>query len=301
MNSSNLANSIVLLGPSSVGKSLLAENLSNRLNLKLLCLDDLFDVVRLEMNGYLDATPHKQQSYIENCLNELMLDEQFADCFDEPIYVEQEKQLVTRVVDLYNYYHKMLGDFTQFYNDIYFYDNQVCYCSNAVESIACLNNLVINSLAKVFMSVNQPMIIDPPPSLGWLASNHLTQSSHSKLMRAPFRFDACQTDESINWLIAKSQSVLLEPGKDYELRNSAKKSSENNYILNNLDNYADASVIVSTNALFNDPENEYLQQRTWFDAKEHIVKQQLKNKKEIDMLCNQIITNLEELKQVAHQ
>ena len=300
MNSKNLANSIVLLGPSSVGKSLLAENLSNRLNIKLLCLDDLFDVIRLEMQGYLDHTPRKQKEYIENCLNELMFDEQTADYFDEPIYVEQEKQLVARVVELYNYYHDMLGDFTPFYNAISAYDNQVYYCCNPVESIACLNNLVINALAKIFPVINQPLIIDPPPSLGWLATNHLSQSSYLRLTRAPFRFDTLKVDQSVNWLISKSQSVLLEPGKDYELRNSARKSSENNYILDDFDNYTDTSLIVSTNDLFKDPENQYLQQRTWFDAKEHIIKQQLKNNEEIDRLCHQIITNLEELKQSLH-
>ena len=99
----------------------------------------------------------------------------------------------------------------------------------------------------------------------------------------------------MNETLSKSQTVLLLPGLDYEFRNAFKEVNANNLILQHLDNYYCADVEISTNGLFNSPDNNYLKQRTWLDAREFLTKEQLKNRGEISNICDQILISLEQL------
>ena len=99
-------------------------------------------------------------------------------------------------------------------------------------------------------------------------------------------------------MFKNSQVVLLEPGQDYSLRNAVKDWHGNKILLKNLHDYYDfAKISITTNEIFNHPNNKYFQQRTCFDAKEYEVKEKLKNKGNIANICDEIISMLNDLQQ----
>ena len=295
MTDEQLQKSIILLGPSCVGKSLLAGELSTRLNIPKINIDDLIAIIELEQNGYLDATAEKQKKYVENTINEILNYPDLRETLIDEKYVETEKRLITNIVDLYNYYHDMLGDFKPFYDIITKHDhvlNHVKYCNESI----CYLNHVTNELLSIILSiVNQPVIIDPPASFGWQATNSLDFATKLRLKRSILHLDAEKCEVIMNDILSKSQTVLLVPGLDYKFRNAFKEINANNLILEHLDNYYCANIEISTNGLFNSPDNKYLKQRTWLDAREVLVKEQLKNNSEISNICDQVLISLEEL------
>ena len=59
--------------------------------------------------------------------------------------------------------------------------------------------------------------------------------------------------------------------------------------------YANAKIEITTNGVFNNPENKFLRMRTWFDPQASIKKDQLRNKGEISNICDEILARIEEL------
>ena len=97
-------------------------------------------------------------------------------------------------------------------------------------------------------------------------------------------------------LIDKTHSILLTPGRDYHLRNAAKNSDCNNLILKHLDNYyPNANIEITTNGLFNDPQNKAFNTRMYFDAVYSTVRDQLRNNGVINNMADEIIERIEEL------
>ena len=63
MKDSNLKKSIVLIGPSGVGKSLIATELSKRLGIQRVCIDDIYEYVAEEIDVQLSDSPKRQEKY----------------------------------------------------------------------------------------------------------------------------------------------------------------------------------------------------------------------------------------------
>lgn len=295
----NLAKSITLIGPSCVGKSLVSKELSKRLNIPVINIDDLIDVIELELNGYLTPSPEQQKQYIASCLQDILNDDQLQETLLDDRYIETEKRLVKELVDMYNFYHNLLGDFGPFYNIISNHDQCLPYFENSSECIYSLNHLTNQMLEIIFKKINTPIIIDPPASYGWQASKTITERSSIRLKYSPLKLNISKTQNIMNSILHYSQTVLLLPGFDYNQRNAFRNVEANNFILNDLNNYFTTDLVVTTNGLFYDPENEYLQQRKWLDAREVIEKENLKNKCEVNNICDNIIIMLDELTQYS--
>lgn len=296
MTQENLAKSITLIGPSCVGKSLFAKELSKRLNFPVINIDELLDFIELELDGHIDHIPQKQAEYIARCLKDISQDAQLKETLTDERYAETEKRLIHEFVDLYNYYHALLKDFKPFYDTMneyaYFYKN----IHDPVEIICVLNYLTNEMLSKIFDVLNQPIILDSPAPFGWQTNNQLDFFSKLRLKRSILNIDTATVDNAMNDTLSKTQTVLLIPGLDYNIRNAFKDVESNILILENLDNYYPANLEITTNGLFNSPDNKYFRQRSWFDAKETLTKEQLKNKSEINNICDEILAKLEELK-----
>lgn len=296
MTTENLSKSITLLGPSCVGKSLFAKELSNRLNYPVINIDELLDFIELEKGGHLDNTPPKQHQYINRCLKDISQDAELKDTLTDERYAETEKHLVYKFVDLYNYYHNLLGGFKPFYDIMNKYDYYYKNIHDPVEIICVLNHLTNEMLSKIFEVINQPIILDSPAPFGWKTNNQLDFFSKLRLKRSSLNIDTHSVDNIMNDTLSKTQTVLLVPGLDYAIRNAFNNVESNNIILKDLDNYYLANLQITTNGLFNSPDNKYFKQRAWFDARETLTKEELKNKSEISNICDEIITRLEELK-----
>lgn len=270
----NISNSIVLIGPSGVGKSLIATTLSQKTNMPLLDIDDLICFIQMDMFGSLSPNAKHQRQYIKEQIKDLKSLERETPL--SPEETKREEQLVYEFVDLYNYYHKLVGGFDQFYSDYYDYTNSKAYTKH--EQIYSTNKFAYQIINKVFNTTNTPLVISPPACFGWNSNN-------------PFHHNLQFLQTKIGTFLESTQTVLLSPGEDFHLRTISDPSSINDKLLLKYQQnyYKNADLEISTNGLFNEPENDFLKQRSWLNVRETMTKENLKNTAEINNICDQII------------
>ena len=273
----NISDSIVLLGPSGVGKSLVASTLSKKVDTPLLDIDDIIAFIDSELSDTLSMDQDKQKSFIEAEISDLKKLKRDTPLTDEEDKIENS--LVYELVDLYNYYHQLLGGFEKFYKPYYDYYKATQKHMSMFDEVYHLNKLTMDILERIYATTDRPYIISPPGSFGWSTNNPLR-----------YRMRLLQ-DTKIEPFLKLSKSVLLEPGVDYSLRTPTDDSSVNSILfLRHLDSYhKNADVVISTNSLFSDPNNDFLKQRTWLNVRETMTKRRLKNMGEISSICDQII------------
>lgn len=280
MRNHNQKNSIVLIGPCGVGKSLIASELSQKTNLPILDIDDIITFIQATASETLTISEQVQKEFITSHINELQKLDRKPLSEEETII---ERQMVYDLVDLYNTYHKNLGDFEQFYQEYYNYIKVLNDNMSVQEEIYHLNKLTLAMLKKIFSNTDTPYIIAPPASFGFQSVEKT--NLNNKLL-----------EYEINKFLQNTQTILLQPGNDYSLRNPASETSVSEILINNMDRYyKPVKLEVSTNALFNEPENDFLQQRTWLNVREFMTKNRLKNNAEINNICDQILSQLEDL------
>jgi len=83
MTEENLRKSISLIGPSGVGKSLLASELSSRLGMPNICIDDLMQLVDLEMRGVINTNKFDQEQYKKDVIKDIARDPMLKDCLND--------------------------------------------------------------------------------------------------------------------------------------------------------------------------------------------------------------------------
>lgn len=297
MNQDNLQKSIILLGPSSVGKTLISDVLSAKTNMPVVSVDDLILLVGEEMDGCLDTSIKQQKWFVKDIARQIMSSPEHKETLTNPKYIETQTQLIKKLIDLYNFYHNILGDLKPFYSIIE-QNRQTLSRANTDDYLITSLNDVSNKIIKLILQkVDQPIIIDCPGSYGWQFLQHLETDTKTKLM-LDLKLRPTQTQKEMNNIITSMQSVLLLPGVDYENRNAAYDVSSNNLILQHLDSFIDTNFAISCNGLFYSTESKYFKQRKWLDAREYIEKQKQLNKSEINNICDQIIQGLEVLSEL---
>ncbi|MBQ8615324.1 MAG: hypothetical protein IJ415_02020, partial [Clostridia bacterium] len=109
MTNEDIKNSTTLIGPSCVGKSLLANELSKKLNMNYVCIDDLLVMIGYEQSGNLSQNKKVQQKFIRQCAEEIINDPSSAVYLRNPRYRKKQIELIKDFVKLYNYYANMFG------------------------------------------------------------------------------------------------------------------------------------------------------------------------------------------------
>ncbi|MBE5735054.1 MAG: hypothetical protein E7361_01200 [Clostridiales bacterium] len=296
MTEENLRKSISLIGPSGVGKSLLASELSSRLGMPNICIDDLMQLVDLEMRGVINTNKFDQEQYKKDVIKDIARDPMLKDCLNDE-YKDKEIALVNEFVDMYNNYHNLIKDFTPLYDVVNAYMDQPYQSFSEQEVIITLNDVAIKMIEYVYSVVDQPIVLDPPGSFGWDMVGEKT-NMFTKMRLKKYGISIPKLQDKTDEILSKTNTVLLCPGLDYDDRNLARGNDVNEYLLHNIDHfYKNADLVISTNGLFNTPSNRYLQQRTWFNAKEWDTKQKLKNNGTISNMCDEIVLRIDELSQ----
>lgn len=285
---------ITLLGPSGIGKSLIAKTLSNETNLPVVCVDDIIQFIDLEQSGRLSKKTSKQKEYALNTLREIKYDENLSKNLETKEGQQKTIELLNKILRDYNMTIQTIGPLNRYYQILDENDKLFNNCSKPIEFIITLNLFTVNLLKEITKHTSTPFILDPPASFGWHIEDELIDSQ-SMYTKEQIK----QIERETSTFLASSYGVLLEPGSDYDLRNPCKQIAANNLLLQNFAAYYDndLSLIVSTNNFFSEPDNEYLQHRSWLDAGEHIIKDNLRNNDVINNLSLQIITGIKELEQ----
>ena len=297
MKKLNLKNSICLIGPSCVGKSLLSVELAKKLNYKHFSIDDLIVIVRSEMNGDIGPTQYHQNEFFKNCIKDIQNDKEFAYLLKDKKYAMKEWSLVNDFINLYNYYRNLLGNFKPLYKIIKKYNLMVGEYRKPEEYINTLALTSAEIMKYALKMIDEPLIIDMPAAVGWKTEDvRISSYLKEELEQNSFRIDVEKDKEIIKTILSESTTVFIHPGLDYNKRNSERRSESNQEILYQVEEYSEpAKIEISVNGLFNNPTNPMLQKRSWFDAKEYIIKEKLKNKGEIANICDQILFCREEL------
>lgn len=292
MKRENLQKSIVLLGPSCVGKSLLSGQLSQELDLPVICVDDVFAMAEYDFDGLLSEDEKVQRQFKKVCISEIK-ESTMAWTLKEKRHSTVIEKQIENILNMYNRYYHILGCYDEVQE--YLPDYNQVRRMGLIETICYYNHLTLKVLKMLLKKIDTPIILDVPGFFGWEIPIEAIPPRVVKKFENN-GIDVAQMQQDISSILSFPQTILLEPGQDYQKRNAANQSPTNNMILSNMQSYLpNAKIQVSTNELFHNPENKYFKQRRFIDAREAIAKEDLKNKSEINNICHQILEMLEEL------
>ncbi len=280
----NIGQSISLIGPACVGKSLIAKEISIKTGMPVISIDILVYIVT--NNEFLtNQSPEIVYPCVKNSIETFIKQKGTYGTTDEEIKKQQES--IDEIFDIYLNYKELLKDLKPF-AQIYYRSLDFCNTSsNNPEYSIAINQLTCNiMLEEILKRVKEPIIFDLPASFGWKVLN-------GKAVSRDYKIDTeklLKQTQKLTSLIGTI--VMLEPGQDYLLRNSDKSNPLNMAQLRHLDYYYPiADVIVSTNGEFYDIEENLsaFQNRVPFSAKEELVRERIKNNGEITNIVDQIL------------
>ncbi len=294
MENSSTKKSIVLIGPSSVGKSLISTELSKKLSIPRVSIDNLFNFVVSEIENEIFPNEEGIKKYKTAIMNDLKERNQKG-AETNTNTLELEEKLVDEFLDEYREYVKMFGGLEDFRPAVRRVGSGLS-SADEVEYNVMLAKLSYDIIKEILKKTKEPIIIDAPMSFGWEVPKFgLTLESRIWLARM-YDIEVEKFNNDMRKMLKSLNPVFLMPGEDYPQRNGAEKSLSNAVIVGNIDCYMqDAGLVVSTNGLFTNPSHPILKQRTWFNTEEYIEQTKLRNNGEISSLCDQIAVGLYEL------
>lgn len=295
-------NSIVLIGPSCVGKTLLSEELSIRTQMPVFSVDDiLFFLAEMKNNG-LKNTQRGMAKYKKT--------QQYYAFNYKPIKISKNDQTkvdylntsIDNLIEKFQAYDEYfdLKKYKRFYNDYCESCSALLEAGISDEFALFLSQTFTTSfLQDIISDLPCPAIIDVSAADGWFNFNYKPKKSDNEILSMlGYEFDFESAAKAHHEIFSQfGQKVFLCPGEDYKYRQSSDFTQ--NYILaQNLDRYTKyADLIVSVNGLFYQPDDPvFKKNRYYIDVDGNKTKDKLKNKSEVSSICEQILTGLEELK-----
>lgn len=297
MTKENMSKCISLIGPSCVGKSLLAEELGKKYNLPVINFDDFIALIQHEMHGFISPDKEHQKQFVELCIETMLNDPKTSNNIVNKEYYKKTQTLICEFLHMYDNYRYLIGDFKPLYKLVEWQEYLLNKSETAEEGIFLLTNATHLLLGHILEKINTPVIFDFPAPYGWhQKSKNVDKYTKSRLKDTPFKIKLGNLEKEISKILSYTHSILLTPGLDYERRNAVKDQDGNNILLKNLENYyTNADLVVTTNGLFNTPEHNVFQRRNYFDGEEMVKKEKLRNNAEIKNLCDEISTRIDEL------
>ena len=282
MNTENLKKSYMLIGPSGVGKSLIAKNLSQKTGLPIFSIDE---ILAFTQDKYSKNSLIFNRRKLLKCYKKLAYD-------NGPSYEKnsdldlKQNEMFNELADMFFYYEKKLGGFNEIKNAYlkhFELDDQFDDFTSPLVSIYIYQTLTIDVYKIILEKINEPVIFDMPCNFAWF----LPKDNIFKECDIDYK---AQNSETKKILESLGSVILVEPGQDFEQRNPEKKSFYFEYLLNHKSNYKESDIMISTNDFFYDPTNPALNTRSICDAEAQLTREQLLNKAELNNICDQIIT-----------
>ena len=291
MTNSDLQNSMMIIGPACVGKSLISTALSKQTGIKKISVDDIKNVVQLEMSGRLSPDEDSQEEYIESTIYEIREELGISEFrAEDEEYARTEKMLVREIVDAYNYYRELFGGLEQFYSVIEDYFDKLNFSCEPEMTNLLVNKMTTEVLKIAFKSLEEPVIVDAPAPYGF-------QGNANRFWRMSDNVLQSETNAEMSKVLQSLTVILLSPGEDYDSGNAESTSRSNQILLSEFGSYEQDYVDVSidTFGLFADASNPILKRRTWYDVDAYIKKQELLNQKRINEICGEILESTEQM------
>ena len=167
MNKKDLKNSISLLGPASVGKSLLSKELSKKTGIPVINIDDLLVYINYHAENILTPDKKSQEDY----KNRIIFDMRFDDneyLYTSPKYIGKTSELIDDFLTDYNNYINILGDLTPLNQYLQEYYNFIDDNTDKTELFTiAFNKMVLNILEHIVSVAKCPVIFDLPAPFGF--------------------------------------------------------------------------------------------------------------------------------------
>lgn len=279
---------ITLIGPGGVGKSLIAKALSKKTGLPIISVDKIFHYVCKDMlynfNGHNHQKAAKKikASYLSALTKE-----------KDPALKQKQLELVEESVEEYLRYAKMFAGFKSFYDITNWREDILGHIVEpSISEILTVNQMyIINMLEIIFDKVDSPVIFDMGAPFGWFSP----LKSHLNL--GGYQINLNELNKQMAQIMSTmGMVVLIEPGEDYKIRRPEKSNYYNSHLVSNIGNYYNcADICVSSNGLFYSPEDSAFGARLMFDAKSKQKRENLMKLSDLHSICDLILeeqTNL---------
>lgn len=291
MNYANLKKSYMLIGPSGIGKSLIAENLSKKTGLPIFSIDEIIEFAKDRYrSGFPKFFVNKKKLFKH--YKELAL-EYGPEYEKDSKFDQKQNEMLKELTDLFFYYEKELNNFRAVKNaylKMCNLDRKYEFEPSPLISLYIFQKLSIDVYKIILNKINKPVIFDMPCNFGWfLPSDEVFNENYIDYQKI--------NNEMSKILDSVGSSILIEPGQDFEKRSPTSFYFE--YILNNFENYKKSNIIISSNDLFYNPDDKFLRIRGCFNSEARLKTEELLNKAELNNICDQIIEMSSNLNQYS--
>ena len=302
MKNEILKKCIVLTGPMFVGKSLISSELSKRTGIPRISIDEIIAFAKEEKKNELNSNIEFLEAFREREISE-EFKLQHKKYPNKPIdeLITEIENLVDEFISQYLFVIDMIGPLDGIYPIIEEYYDLFGKCPflNADTELTILQERFAKVLEFVYTKIKVPCIIDTPAHLGWNPPDfNFCKKDTETLNKINYNQTPQTIGQKIRILLEMAgPKIFLEPGIDYNQRQS--HDSNAHFIMTDMiDQYYDfADVFISVNNLFYDPNDKSLQTRSWLDTESNQKHNLLKNHGEISNICNQILTAINELEE----
>ena len=281
MKKENLKKSYMLIGPSGIGKSLIADALSQKTGLPVFSIDEIIEFAK---DRYRPGFPKffLNKNKLFKHYKSIALD--YGPEYKQGSYLDKKQdEMLRELSDLFFFYEKELKNFRAVKNaylKMYNLNNKYDASLDPLISSYIFQLLTVDVYKIILKRIDKPIIFDMPCNFGWfLPKNEIFDE---------YYIDYKSFNEEMSSILdSVGTSILLEPGLDFDKRSPRNFHFE--YMLNNFKNYKKSDIIISTNSLFYNPDEKLLRIRSCFNSKSRLKNEELLNKSELNNICDQII------------
>ncbi len=303
MQRKDYENSVVLLGPKGVGKSLISSTLAEKLGIKMVVSTDFLRSILIMYDFGVLRNFNDFKNQIEQRSKQERIN---------PLALNQKELIEIQKRDIDAYFKKVYGAaqvFFAFKQNKKFDDllNKIRLIKQIKARNTWLSNNGYNFLMQYFLlelvemylsstRISEPIVLDMGADLG--VNYTLTQSEFMQF--APLLNENYESviNKQKNLIEKFKMRVMLVPGEDY-FNNSNPKiyDADNKNFLNKINDYIDyCNITVSANGLSYNNAHPVYKTNGRFFVYEDMLRDQLKDKSTINNICDQIVQLINDYK-----
>ena len=290
-------NIIALIGPKAVGKSLIASKLSENMGDISIFSSDTFDnfIMAILQGGFRNVSEFRNLVISE--YSEEKLKRKYPGIDKETLrHNKNYLENYLKSIEIIEKYADLLKSKQIYYQTIKLLETNKPLSLKQMLFILQYQKILI--LTNIIKKIDQPIILDFGADLGAIISlNDKEKDKLSQIYQKPFHeLMSAQKQMFENCGII----AYLSPGKDYIEKSDARISDDHNKIYRESeDSYSQyANIEMTMNGMFYDPSNYIFRSDKEFQPGIATKKNKLMNKGNVDNICDILLENIEELKQM---
>ncbi len=290
-NAQNLKNSVLLMGPLGVGKSLLSKKIGEKLNLPVVCLDEVFSLLNIlwRSEGCLPSLREweaSQKMIYQNSMGKVK-------------YKKHEMKILRRIAEDYEILmsYKNLFNIQTLALDYASVMRNYQVATRGEDFSTQVFVLVFAQsiiLEKIISRLNQPVVLDASGLIG------ISLTLKKEIDKEGIHFGkGISTQDFQKTLLSRfGTRVFICPGEDFQDRLNDESIELNKLAARSKRSYMQyCDIAVSANGILQRDNPVFLQERDEYNIEQNLEFLKTKNLGEIENLTDQIVASVKEFKQ----